>query len=320
MCVSLQLHGGLKKMAKFSKNPEKMAKSVIMQLHNTEAEDIRGEATGQSELASVRTTASFLAALKEVATYAISQQCTLRDLTPAQAKDYLSQRGEVIGQKSLDLEKHAITKMLIHVTGKLEKGDNLGPIKSERQQVLVSRAYAKEQISEISKCQTERNALATELSYSSGLRAHEMFTLRPISEQPVTTKAVTSQHKFLGREGKIYSCVGKSGLCRAILIPEILVERLENLRLQTPQITVDRTVRYEQHYAINGGNRWSSSFTTASNRALEYSTGAHSCRHSYAQERMQELQKSGLTFREGLLAVSNELGHYRESITLTYLR
>lgn len=50
------------------------------------------------------------------------------------------------------------------------------------------------------------------------------------------------------------------------------------------------------------------------------STGAHGLRHSYAQERMTELQNRGLSRDAALETVSQEMGHFRPEITETYLR
>ncbi|RCS56703.1 site-specific integrase, partial [Brachybacterium sp. JB7] len=61
-------------------------------------------------------------------------------------------------------------------------------------------------------------------------------------------------------------------------------------------------------------------FTRASQRGLGWSNGAHGVRHSYAQERMGELQRSGLAYRDALETVSQEMGHFRPAITEVYLR
>ncbi|MDF5425801.1 site-specific integrase, partial [Vibrio parahaemolyticus] len=50
-----------------------------------------------------------------------------------------------------------------------------------------------------------------------------------------------------------------------------------------------------------------------------WSTGAHGLRHSYAQERMSELQKN-MTYEKALEVVSQEMGHFRPDITEVYLR
>ena len=72
--------------------------------------------------------------------------------------------------------------------------------------------------------------------------------------------------------------------------------------------------------AISSSMNWSNSFSAAANRSLGWSEGAHGLRHSYAQERMHELQKSGLSRDRALETVSQEMGHFRPSITEIYLR
>ena len=62
------------------------------------------------------------------------------------------------------------------------------------------------------------------------------------------------------------------------------------------------------------------SFSKASNRALFFSNGGHGLRHSYAQERMDELKGLGLSRQVALETVSQELGHFRAEITEVYLK
>lgn len=99
-----------------------------------------------------------------------------------------------------------------------------------------------------------------------------------------------------------------------------MAERLEQTRLAIPKAIKDRNVNHLQRYQIGGGHQWSRSFHAASNRALGWSRGAHGVRHSYAQQRMTELQNQGLTRLDALEIVSQEMGHFRPEITLTYLR
>ncbi|GHW75362.1 integrase [Vibrio cholerae] len=166
--------------------------------------------------------------------------------------------------------------------------------------------------------QTERNALATEIAHAAGLRAHELHTLQRIEERNPDARPALKE-KFTGRDGERYTVEGKGGLVREVIIPKDLAERLEDRRLEQPIQITDRGVNYTSNYDINGGNRWSSSFTTASNRALNWSSGAHGLRHSYAQERMSELQKS-MAYEKALEVVSQEMGHFRPDITEIYLR
>lgn len=299
-------------MAKFAKNVDakEVAKSqaanVIMQIQG-------------SVLPSVGTARNYEERLTQVAQFANEHfQCGLRDLTPQQANQYLAERAHEIGQKTLDMERQALQAMMRHVTHKLdEKGVLDTSIKAEKQH-LESRAYTAEQINLVAKHQTEPNALATEIAHTAGLRAHELYTIQRAEERSPSDRPAREE-KFSGRTGERYTVEGKGGLVREVLIPSDLAERLEQRRLSEPVQINDRGIYYQSHYSINGGNRWSSSFSTASNRALNWSAGAHGARHSYAQERMSELQKE-LSYRDALEVVSQEMGHFRPEITETYLR
>lgn len=275
---------------------------------------------------SVRSVSNYESALARVAEWQKSEHTAgrqggdLRSLTPAQAVAYLQQRGETVGQKALDQERQAIQLMQQHVTNQLAAGERLPVIRSEREQVLSSRSYTREQVTAIAERQTDKNALATQIAYAAGLRAHELLTLRPASERPADDRPARDE-KFAVREtGERYTVVGKGGLCREVVIPRDLAQRLENTRLAEPQRINDRGVYYQSHYGIGGGQRWSNSFSHASDVALLRSSGAHGLRHSYAQERMGELQRDGLSYRDALETVSQEMGHFRPDITEVYLR
>ena len=297
-------------MSKFAaKSPEQQANSVEKALQKADA------------VASVRTLSNYTERLEQVAKNMpeFGIQGEIRDLTPATAIQYLEARGLEVGQKTLDMERQAIQSMLTHVTAKLEQGERLPVIKSEHEQALSSRAYTTEQMRLVSESQTERNALSTQIAYAAGLRAHELHTLSPASEKQASERAALDS-KFQGREGVIYTVTGKGGLTREVLIPNQLASKLEERRLDTPQQVTDRGVHYEQKYDIGAGQKWSNSYTQASSRALNWSEGAHGLRHSYAQERMNELQNSGFTRDIALETVSQELGHFRPEITEVYLR
>ncbi|MDQ6995347.1 MAG: site-specific integrase, partial [Mariprofundaceae bacterium] len=76
---------------------------------------------------------------------------------------------------------------------------------------------------------------------------------------------------------------------------------------------------YSQNYNIGAGHAFSASFSRASTVALGRSNGAHGLRHSYAQNRMNEL-KNTHSYKESLTIVSQEMGHFRPEITEVYLR
>lgn len=280
----------------------------------------------KGELASVRTAANYQAALKTVAEWVKTEYREgrgpgdLQSMKPADAVQYLEQRGQSVGQSQLNTERQAIQMMQQTLTQALGPQEPLPVIRSELEQAVSSRAYSQWQISEIAARQTPHNALATQIAAAAGLRAHELLTLRPASERPADIRPARDE-KFAVRDGERYTVHGKGGLIREVLLPRELASRLEAVRHAEPQRVTDRGVYYQQHYKIGGGKNWSNSFSKASQRALEWTTGAHGVRHTYAQERMSELQLSaGLSYRDALEVVSQEMGHFRPDITEVYLR
>lgn len=300
-------------MGRFSRrSPEEQAKrqaaSVMKQLQG-------------KLIKSVGTVRNYEKSLKSVAMTLAQQGKDLKSLTPESAHSYLELRAEEVYQSGLDMERQAIQAMMIHVTRMLQEEERLEVVKSIHEDVLKSRAYTQEQLQDITKRQHEHNSISTEIAYFAGLRAHELLTLereeiRPPDERPALAE------KFSGRQGQRYTVIGKGGLIRTVVIPSNLVERLEERRLKQPKSVVDRQINYEKNYDIGGGQAWSQSFSDASKRELGWSQGGHGCRHSYAQERMEELQgKESILDRQKVLRiVSQELGHFRPEITEIYLR
>lgn len=234
----------------------------------------------------------------------------LKSLTSERAIQYLEERSEEVGQKTLNQERQAIQKLL---------QAPLPVIKSELEAVQKSRAYTQRQVYLIAEAQQEQNKLSTYIAYAAGLRAHELLTLRPKEERSASSHRTWLADRFIGRTGKVYTVAGKGGLIREVLIPNDLAVQLESKRLTTPKIIIDREIQYKQYYNINGGVTWSSSFSAASKRVLIWSNGAHGLRHSYAQERMDELLKKGFYFENALGIVSQAMGHFRSKITRVYL-
>lgn len=301
----------------------------------TQAGKIIKELQGKEGIESVGTAVNFEQRLSVAANFirehrhdkSLNLPRDLRSMTKEQAIAYLNYRsetetdGKFVSQSTLNMDRQALEAMLRH-TRQLDKKESLSIVRTEAIAIAQSRHYTDIQISKIINHQQAHNTIASELAYHCGLRAHELLTLRPADKQPPDqrpTKTI-SEYKFLGRAGVAYTVVGKGGLCREIRVPTSLVNRLESLRLEAPRFTNDRGIHYHSHYSIAGGNAFSASFTRASQRAVGWSAGAHGLRHTYAQQRMSELQSYGLAREEALLAVSQELGHFRPDITLVYLR
>ena len=235
------------------------------------------------------------------------------------AYQYLYERAEHVKQKTLDIDRLAISVLTDRHKSKLWSV-KIERVKSNLKTNIRCRTYTREQIDLIKSHQNTKNSLSTEIAYVCGLRAHELITIRKIEEQPIDCRP-WSKDKYLGRENYVpYSVKGKGGLIREVRLPPLLAERLENFRRPLAIQDRDRKIGYKSYYDIGYGNNWSSSFSGASKRALDWSRGAHGTRHSFAQKRMKELQSKGLTEEKALSAISSELGHLRAEITKVYLR
>lgn len=272
----------------------------------------RHERHADGRIHSVGTARGYQQALKGFAEYLQSQRLgDLGNATEKESQQYLDDRAGIVAQKTLDLDRQAIQMHL---------GIQLEVVKSEKETVLSTRSYTPAQIERIASAQNERNSLATKIAYSTGLRAHELLTLQPASERQASTHRQWSADRFTGRSGERYTVEGKGGLIREVLLSKDLVDRLEARRLTESRQVIDRGVNYMQQYDLGGGRTWSQSFSAASKRELGYSTGAHGLRHSYAQERMQELQSGGMRYDEARRTVAQEVGHFDKKTTEAYLR
>ena len=279
------------------RSPEKQALKILKKraLHGQKKE--KGKRGEQGGIHSIGTEKRYMQALTTFAKWRKDNGMTdgLNRATLEQAMQYLEQRANTVGQKTLNADRHALQKLLrikIETVQAKNKNNKLA---------TRSRAYTAKQVEEIAKHQSPANALATKIAYACGLRAHELYTLQRTSNG-------------------IYTVTGKGGLKRAVKMPKQLEQELEQRKLSTPQKIKDRGINYTKHYDIGGGNAFSKSFSTASKRALGFSNGAHGLRHSYAQEQIVRYQAAGMTWDEARAAVSRELGHFRPQITHRYLR
>ena len=185
----------------------------------------------------------------------------LTALTPEAAVAYLKGRAAEVGQKTLDMERQAIQAMMVNVTRQLPPDATLPVVKSTEPHRPKPRAYSPAQVRAVAARQDARNALATEIVHASGIRAHELLTLARPGEQPPDDRRERSRltgtaaegMKFAGRDGVVYTVVGKGGLVREVLLPHALAGRLEARRLDAPQRVVDRGVRYLQRHDLGGG-------------------------------------------------------------------
>ena len=237
------------------------------------------------------------------------QERANRNILHVENKSQNSNR--LVTQKTLDAERKALSILI---------GKPIPRVYSSSDSSRGQRAYTDYQVNEIAKSQSPRNALATKIAHASGLRAKELLQIRRASELSVTSGRKWHKDRFSGLNGEKYVVIGKGGLIREIIIPTNLAKQLETRRLDTPMLVTDRGVKYQSFYDIGGGNAFSKSYSDASKRTLNFSNGAHGLRHQYAQSRMTYFKSQGYSDKVAKTLTSQELGHFRASITNVYLR
>lgn len=225
---------------------------------------------------------------------------------------FLEEKSEVYRQKTLDQHRMALN-MGYH--------KKLPFIKSLLETLMIARDYRLDEVLEVVKNIQPYNAISILISFFSGLRAHEFATLQRADEGcPSDTRQWSNQLFAMEDNFCVYLVTGKGGLCRQVAIPNSIANVIESRRLKQPKNVVDREVFYKMKYDLGFGKALSQSFTRASLKHLNRSTGLHGLRHSYAKNRIKKLTKKCFSFESAKLIVSQELGHIRASIINCYLR
>lgn len=242
---------------------------------------------------------------------------TLEQMTPEQFTRVLERFSGDLNQQSLNNMRIAGEKGFR--AKEKYAGIKIENVKSDVTQILTTRSYSNDAIKEIhDKGLSERHKLPMEIVAVTGIRTHEVITLRRAEERSPSDRDRETLHP--DKPGWLpYTVEGKGGMVPPIRIPPELAERLEATRIPERSVT-DRKIEYKQVYDLVGGNNLSSAFTRASNKVYGFSNGIHGLRHSYAQRRMHELAKFGIDKDKSLAIVSQEMGHLRPEITLCYLR
>ena len=134
----------------------------------------RHDNRNDSRIHSLGTARGYEQALKGFAEYIRDHRLgDLGSATVKEAEQYLTERANMVAQKTLDLDRQAIQMHL---------GVQLEVVKSELETCLTTRSYTADQVERIASSQSDRNSLATQIAYDIGLRAHELLTLRPADE------------------------------------------------------------------------------------------------------------------------------------------
>jgi integrase len=224
--------------------------------------------------------------------------------------EFLDDHAESHGQKAVDQARQALQKIF---------AVSLPPVESLIEIVVRDRAYSFDELARVIKRQTSRNQLASLLCFDAGLRAHECITLARRSSGSPSLHRDWSPNRFAGRDDVvIYLVTGKGGLTREVALSRELSDAVIEQERAGPIAVRDREVNYVSSFDIGGGQALSASFSRGSELELGWSRGLHGLRHSFARHRLATL-RTLFPQREALLVLSQELGHFRPAVSLTYL-
>jgi integrase len=247
----------------------------------------------------------------------------LKDITQEQAQTYLNQRNiENIRARTVQGSAKAL-ELLPNVKSLDAPSRRDDPNDKPK----GKRAYTILQVQEIQKFfRTHDSILATQIILESGCRTQDLASLRLACERPIKNAQFDKLHpdRFAGREDWVkISFIGKGGHEYISTISPETAKTLELYRLNTPRDFRERkqeNVVTKQYYDIPAGKILSMRWNTASGNALNLKRGLHGLRHTFAQERVKDMQRAGMTWEKALECVSQQMGHYRASEVKTYLR
>lgn len=226
--------------------------------------------------------------------------------------EYLNDQSEILGQSALDQHRQALQTVF---------SVWLNPICSLKNEVLQSKDLTKEQLLKVLQSQSDLTALSTLVCLDAGLRAHELLTLKPADIQPPSAGRSWRNDLFYARKDfREFTVLGKGGLCRRVAVSDTLAIELELYRQHESIERTDREIHRSSTFRLNGGQSFSQSFSRTSLATLGFSLGAHCLRHIFAKNRFFELRRADKSVGDALHIVSQECGHFRPQITLTYLQ
>lgn len=92
------------------------------------------------------------------------------------------------------------------------------------------------------------------------------------------------------------------------------------IQLKTGEAEQIRSLADERGMIAVGQGEYRAALEKACIATGQEFNGSHGLRHNYAQHRMDDLMSHGTSYETALSKVSDEMGHHRPEITLTYLR
>ncbi len=229
------------------------------------------------------------------------------------AKAYLSEIASTKKQSTVSLARQAIN-MHIHPTTPLVF------VTSQVPTIPKNRAYSRKQIDLLCACADPLLRFSILLAADAGLREMELMSIAPKCALSSSARN-WSNDRFRGRHGdQGYVVHGKGGLLREVYVSHGLAIELDS-HLRPEMLRVrHRGAHLNSYFDLMGGHEFAIKFGRLSKKILGFSNGAHGLRHSFAQNRRDQLICCGFSIEEAIQILSQELGHFSTKNTLAYLR
>lgn len=279
----------------------------------------RNQFGGQTIISSVLTEKAHRFALKRYADWLLERyRKHLKNSSPVDAQIYLEEISETRKQSTLDLAFQSI-RYHLHPAGSGPSSD-IFRVQSKIQNEQINRAYSPREIELLVELADPRLALSIEVAVNAGLRSMGLITLGLESQLHESVRNWHPQ-RFSGRElDSKFVVREKGGLNRQVRLATEVACRVFATARQSPLVKSHRGAHLQSNFDLVGGHDFSIAFGRLSLKVLGFSLGCHGLRHSFAQQRRNELLCAGFSMNEAINILSQELGHFSQKNTMAYLR
>lgn len=162
--------------------------------------------------------------------------------------------------------------------------------------------------------------LAAMICLDSGLRAHEVVTLRPpTSRMRPSRHRVWPKNLHEDRSNTVLRvCKRKGGLKQTVAIDVELAKELDRILSTEPQKFRDRKTKRDRFYPFPTPQSLSAEFTKASRKALGFDVCFKTTRNIFVLRSLRRLLDNDVELKTALLTVSQKVGHFRIDILYEY--
>ena len=246
----------------------------------------------------------------------------LEDIDAELFKKFLQQRAARLTQDGLNYESRIVRRIVPQL--REAERPRVTALKEPTPRSTEDRANTPHEAQAIIDRLGPDDALSACLIANTAMRISEPPTLADPKDRPPSRHRNWSPERYEGMgPGREYTIVGKGGLIMPIWVPQHLVPAIEAKRLPVPVWEKDhRGNWFKRYFDLPGGSAFGKRYAIASKAVVgeEGHKGVHGLRHMFAQIRLAYHMDQGRSYKEARRLVSQQVGHFRDQITKTYLR